>query len=307
MSVFREDSLIWVDGELKPWPEATIHAMSHVVHYGSSIFEGVRCYHTARGPAILRLREHLRRLYASAKMYKIKIPFELETLTDACQTVIRENKYEEAYIRPVVFRGYGAIGIDPTNAPIQTVIGAWPWGSYLGEEALKKGVDVCVSSWQKLRPNTIPAMGKAGGQYLLSQLVKMEAKQNGYAEGILLDANGFISEGSGENIFVILDGKAYTTPVSASILAGVTRNCAITILKELNVEVVEAVLPREFLYTADEIFFTGTAAEVAPIRSVDRIDVGAGKPGEITKSVQKRYFDLITGRSEDVHNWLTFV
>ncbi|MFQ5632042.1 MAG: branched-chain amino acid transaminase [bacterium] len=304
---FDEKSLIWFNGEFRPWSGATIHVMSHVVHYGSNVFEGIRCYNTAKGPAIFRLKEHILRLYRSAKVYRMEIPFEIEDLVQACVDLVRKNQYNEAYIRPFAFRGYGVLGIDPTNCPVDVVIGLWPWGKYLGNEALEKGVDVCVSSWQKFRPNTIPAMAKAGGQYLNSQLVKLEAQSNGFVEGILLDAQGYVSEGSGENIFVILDGRAYTTPLASAILPGITRECAMTLLDELEIEVIDQPLPREMLYIADEVFFTGTAVEITPIRSIDKIQIAHGKPGEITKAVQKRFFEVVKGNVEDKYNWLHFV
>ena len=301
---FDEKCLIWFNGEFRPCSDATIHVMSHVVHYGSNVFEGIRCYNTAKGPAIFRLREHMLRLYRSAKVYRMDIPFEFEELVQACVDIVRRNQYDEAYIRPLVFRGYGLLGIDPTNCPVDVVIGLWPWGKYLGDEGLEQGVDVCVSSWQKFRPNTIPAMATAGGQYLNSQLVKLEAKSNGYIEGILLDAHGYVSEGSGENIFLMLDGRAYTTPFASAILPGITRECAKKLLAELEIEVIEQPLPREMLYMADEIFFTGTAAEITPVRSIDKIQIASGKPGKITKAVQKRFFDILQGNVEDKYNWL---
>lgn len=304
---FDEKSLIWFNGEFRPWSEATIHVMSHVVHYGSNVFEGIRCYRTRRGPAIFRLGEHITRLFRSAKIYRMEVPFTYEDIVQACMQLVIRNKHEEAYIRPIVYRGYGTLGVDPTRSPVEVAIGLWPWGKYLGEEALDQGVDVCVASWQKFQVNTIPAMAKAGGQYLNSQLVKMEAKVNGYAEGILLDSSGCISEGSGENIFIIIDGRAYTTPFASSILPGITRDSAMTLLRELDVEVVEQPIPRELLYIADEVFFTGTAAEITPIRSVDRVPVGNGKPGELTRAVQKRFFDIVRGDAEDKYNWLFFV
>lgn len=304
---FDDKSLIWFNGEFRPWQEATIHVMSHVVHYGSSLFEGMRCYKTIKGPAIFRLEEHILRLYRSAKVYRMEIPFVSNDLIKACVELVRRNKYDEAYIRPVVFRGYGTLGIDPSHCPVDVVIGLWPWGKYLGSEALEEGVDVCVSSWQKFRPNTIPAMAKAGGQYLNSQLVKLEAKSNGYVEGILLDSSGYVSEGSGENIFAILDGRAYTSPNASAILPGITRDCALTLLKEQQIEIIEQPIPREMLYIADEVFFTGTAVEITPIRSIDKIKIANGKPGEITKAIQNRFFNIIEGSVDDQYNWLYFL
>lgn len=307
MPSFDEKSLIWYNGEFKPWAQATIHIMSHVVHYGSSVFEGIRCYSHPNAPAIFRLHDHAVRLVRSAKVYRMEIPYSIEAIEQACHDVISRNKYRDGYLRPIAYRGYGSLGVDPSGCPVHLAIGVMPWGAYLGDDALKHGVDVCVSSWQKIRPNTIPAMAKAGGQYLISQLAKMEAKQRGYHEGLLLDANGYVSEGSGENIFVVYDGKVYTPPIHASILPGITRDCALKILAELGVTVDVTDLPREMLYLADEIFFTGTAAEITPIRSIDGIAVGSGMPGEITKAVQKYYFDVIRGESEDKFHWLSFV
>ncbi len=305
MSSFNENSYLWFNGEFRLWKDATIHVMSHVVHYGSSVFEGIRCYDNPRGPVIFRLKEHIRRMYRSAKIYRMEIPYPEETVVQACKDVIVKNQLSEAYIRPIVFRGYHSLGVDPSACPVEVVIGAWPWGKYLGSTALEEGVDVCVSTWQKFRPNTLPAMAKSGGNYLNSQLVKLEAKINGFVEGILLDSNGYISEGSGENIFLVVDGKMYTPPYSASILPGITRNSAIQLAKELGIEVIETFIPREMLYIADEVFFTGTAAEITPIRSIDRIPIGKGKPGEITLAIQKRFFDIIRGDAEDKYHWLT--
>lgn len=303
---FDENSTLWFSGEYKKWQDATIHVMSHVIHYGSSVFEGLRCYPDVNGGAsILRLQEHIDRLYKSAKIYRMQIPYSAAQICDVCVEVLRKNEYYDAYIRPFAFRGYGTLGVDPRPNPVEVVVGAWKWGKYLGSEALDNGVDVRVSSWQK--PAGLPALSKAGGHYLNSQLVKMEAAADNYIEGILLDQNGFVSEGSGENIFIILDGKCYTSPISSSILKGITRDCTVTLLKEKGVELQEASIPREMLYLADEIFFTGTAAEITPIRTIDKIEVGSGKPGEITQYVQKRYFDIITGKAEDQYNWLTRV
>ncbi|HHL73629.1 MAG TPA: branched-chain amino acid transaminase [Bacteroidetes bacterium] len=305
--MFDENSLIWHNGEYKNWRDATLHVMSHVVHYGSSLFEGIRCYNKeSTGPVVLCLQEHIRRLYRSAKIYRIEIPFSEAELISASLGVVQKNGLQDAYIRPVVYRGYGSLGVDPgENTPVEVAVAAWSWGAYLGESALKDGVDACVASWQKLRPNTLPALSKAGGHYLGSQLVKMEARRHGYAEGILLDANGFVSEGSGENLFLILDGRCYTPPVSASILPGITRKCVMTLADELGLSVEETYIPRDMLYIADELFFTGTAAEITPVRSVDRIDVGNGKPGEWTQAIQRRFFDIISGTAGDEYNWLT--
>lgn len=296
--------LIWFNGELVPWDKATIHVLSHVVHYGSSVFEGVRCYATPSGPAIFRLREHTRRLFDSAKVYRMTLPYTQEQINDACKQVVSANKLDSAYLRPVAFRGYGELGVDPRPCPVDVVVAALNWGRYLGADALEQGIDVGVSSWTRMAPNTLPSMAKAGGNYLNSQLVRLEAAQHGYGEGIVLDVDGFVSEGSGENIFVIRDGTIITPPTSASILNGITRNTAITLARDLDIPVVEAQIPREALYLADELFFTGTAAEVTPIRSVDGIQIGAGRRGPITEQVQSAFFDLISGEREDRWGWM---
>ncbi len=305
MTDFNENSYIWYNGEFRAWKDATIHVMSHVVHYGSSVFEGIRCYNHPEGPMIFRLKEHVRRLFRSAKIYRMEIKFTEDEIVEACKEVIAKNGFKEAYLRPIVFRGYGSLGVDPTNCPVDVVVGAWAWGKYLGKSALEDGVDVCVSSWQKMRANTMPTMAKAGGQYLNSQLVKIEAKINGFIEGILLDSNGYVSEGSGENLFLVIDDKIFTPPYSAGILPGITRNSAVQLAREFGYEVQETFLPREMLYIADEVFFTGTAAEITPIRSIDHVTIGEGKPGPVTRMIQKRFFDIITGEAEDKYNWLT--
>ena len=295
---------IWMNGELVPWESATVHVMSHALHYGSSVFEGIRAYSTPAGPAIFRLQPHLRRLADSAKIYRREIPYALEKLTAACRAVVADNGLASAYLRPLVWRGYGSIGVNPLAAPVETMIAAIEWGAYLGEEALEQGVDVCVSSWTRLAPNTMPTMAKAGGNYLSSQLIVMEAARHGYAEGIALDVNGVLSEGSGENLFVIRDNVIYTTPVTAAILPGITRDSVLTLAREAGYEIREQNLPREALYLADELFFTGTAAEVSPIRSVDGITVGAGKRGPITTVLQQAFFGLFSGETQDKWGWL---
>lgn len=298
---------IWMNGEMVAWENATVHVMSHALHYGSSIFEGIRAYNTPKGTAIFRLQPHLRRLYDSAKIYRMEIPYTQAQLTTACQQIVRDNELKSAYLRPLVWRGYGTIGVNPLGSPVETMISAIEWGAYLGEEAIELGVDVCVSSWTRLAPNTMPTMAKAGGNYLSSQLIVMEAVQNGYVEGIALDVNGVLSEGSGENLFVIRDGVIYTTPLTAAILPGITRDSVITLAKEHGYEVREQNMPREALYLADELFFTGTAAEVSPIRSVDGIQIGAGKRGAITTVLQKAFFGLFNGETEDQWGWLEYV
>lgn len=297
---------IWFNGKLVPWEQATIHVLSHVVHYGTSFFEGLRCYETPRGPAIFRLTPHMRRLVDSAKIYRTEIPYSQEQLVAAVKETVRANGLRAGYIRPVVFRGYGEIGVNPAKNPVEVAIATIEWGKYLGAEAMESGVDVCVSSWNRFAPNTLPAMSKAGGNYMNSQLIKMEALANGYAEGIALDASGQVSEGSGENLFIVRDGVAYTPPSSASILTGITRDTALALLGEMGVPVREQVVPRELLYLADELFFTGTAAEITPIRSVDRVTVGSGSRGPITAELQRRFFALVQGEAPDERGWLEY-
>jgi branched-chain amino acid aminotransferase len=295
---------IWHNGRLIDWNNAQIHVLSHVVSYGSSVFEGVRCYETQQGPAVFRPREHMRRLVDSAKIYRMEVPYSVEELTEAMLNVIRENSMRACYVRPIVLRGYGDIGVLPHNNPIETYIACFPWGRYLGEAALKDGVDVCVSSWTRIAPNTLPALAKAGANYMNSQLIRMEAAANGYSEGIALDENGYVSEGSGENIFVVRDGKLLTPPLGASVLPGITRDAVVKIAGQFGIPVVETIIPREMLYIADEVFFTGTAAEVSPIRSVDKIKIGAGHRGPITEKIQKRFFDIVDGSAKDEFGWL---
>ncbi|MCX6639737.1 MAG: branched-chain amino acid transaminase [bacterium] len=302
-----EKGKIWFSGKLVDWKDATIHVMSHVIHYGSAVFEGIRCYDTAKGPAVFRLKEHVRRLFDSAKIYRMEIPFSQDQVFNACLEVVRVNKLKSAYLRPIVFRGYNTLGVDPRGIPIETVVGALSWGKYLGDEAINEGVDVRVSSWTRIAPNTFPAMAKAGANYMNSQLIRLEAAIDGYAEGIALDANGYVSEGSGENIFIIRDGIIWTPPLGASVLPGITRDSVIKLAEEMGFKVVEQLVPRELLYIADEVFFTGTAAEVSPIRSIDRLPIGAGRRGPITEKIQRRFFDIIEGKVDDPYGWLTFV
>jgi len=296
---------VWHNGKFIPWKDATIHVASHVVSYASCLFEGIRCYETPQGPAIFRLREHTDRLVNSCKIYRMELAYSREQLQQAMVELVRTNKAPHCYIRPVVFRGYGEVGVSPLKNPIEIYLLAWQWGKYLGAEALNQGVDVCVASWHRMAPNTMPTMAKAASNYMNAQLIKMEALTNGYTEGIALDASGHISEGSGENIFVVRDGKIHTPPLASSVLPGITRDSVITLARELGFEVVEQELAREILYIADEVFFTGTAAEITPIRSVDRIVVGAGKPGPITKKLQERFLSIVEGRTEDRYGWLT--
>ncbi|HEV8487903.1 MAG TPA: branched-chain amino acid transaminase [Blastocatellia bacterium] len=298
-------AFVWRNGEVVPWEDATIHVMSHVINYGSSVFEGIRCYDTKRGSAIFRLDAHIERLFNSAHIYRMQIGHSEGEISEACRQIVTANSYKECYLRPLVMRGYGSFGVDPFPCPIETYICAWQWGKYLGAEALEQGVDVCVSSWTRIAPNTLPSMAKAGANYMNSQLIKMEAKINGYVEGIALDPQGYISEGSGENIFTIKDGTVMTPPLYSTILPGITRDSIIKICERLRIPVLERAIPREMLYIADEVFFTGTAAEITPIRSVDKVIVGAGRRGPITTEIQKQFFDIITGESEDEFGWLT--
>ncbi len=297
---------IWHNGKLIDWHNAQLHVLSHVVSYGSSVFEGIRCYETAQGPAVFRLREHMRRLIESAKIYRIEnIGFSVDELSQAALELVAVNKLKSCYIRPIVLRGYGEIGVLGWKNPIETYMACWEWGKYLCEQPLPQGVDVCGSSWTRSAPKTLPTLSKAGGNYLSSQLIRMEAAVNGYSEGIALDVNGVVSEGSGENIFVVKDGKIYTPPLSAAVLGGITRATATTLAQELGHEIVEINIPREMLYLADEIFFTGTAAEVTPVRSVDRIQIGPGRRGPITEEIQREFFAIVNGTKPDRHGWLT--
>lgn len=297
---------IWMNGKLIDWNDAKIHILSHVVHYGSSWFEGIRCYNTAKGPAIFRLDKHLERLYDSAKIYHAAIPYKREELEEAITETIVANKMNSCYIRPIVYRGYGDVGVNPLSNPIDVAIAVWDWGTYLGAEALTKGIDVCVSSWTRPAPNTLPTIAKAGGNYLNAQLIKIEAVKAGFSEGIALDVFGHVSEGSGENVFMVKNGDVYTPPFTSSVLPGITRSSVMTILRDAGYRLIEAPVSREMLTIADELFFTGTAAEITPIRSVDRFPIGDGMPGPITKFVQKEFFDVVKN-GNDRHGWLKFV
>jgi branched-chain amino acid aminotransferase len=303
----RESKWIWHNGEFIPWEEAKVHVVSPAVAFGSSVFEGIRCYRTPRGPAIFRLRDHLRRLEDSCRVYRMRLPYSLDELEEACAAVVEKNELEECYIRPAVLRGYGPAGMNALKAPIEVYIPCFPWGPYLGEDALEKGVDVCVSSWQRAEPNTFPVMAKAAGHYNNSQLMKMEAVLNGYAEAIALGPGGLVSEGSGENVFLVRDGVLITPQVDGTWLRGITRDTILVLAKELGIPVREQSVPREMLYTADEVFLTGTAAEVTPVRSIDQIPVGKGEVGPITRELQSRFLDLVHGRVPDSHGWLTLV
>lgn len=297
---------IWHNGQLVDWRDATVHVTAHALHYGSSVFEGVRAYATPEGPQFFRLGCHTKRLYTSAKLYRIDVPYSESELNAACHEVVARNGLTSgAYIRPIVLRGCGGLGVGPgANFPIEVSVIAFEWGAYLGEGSLERGVDVCVSSWNRVAPNTVPATAKAGGNYLSSQLISMEAHRLGFDEGIALSVDGRVSEGAGENLFLVKDGKLFTPPTTASILAGITRDSVIQLAGSLGIEVVERAFPREMLYIADELFFTGTAAEITPIRSVDRMDIGAGRRGEITAALQEKFFGLFTGKTDDEWGWL---
>ncbi|MCD9047989.1 branched-chain amino acid transaminase [Luteimonas sp. MHLX1A] len=294
---------IWHNGTIKPWAEATTHVMAHALHYGSSVFEGIRAYRTPAGTAIFRLADHNRRLYASAKIHEIDIPYDLDTLNEATREVLRRNRLDSAYIRPVAFRGLGGFGLS-AETPVDMAIGAWPWGAYLGEGVLETGIDACVSSWQRFAPNTIPAGAKAGGNYLSGQLVAREARRLGFGEGIALASTGLLSEGAGENLFLVFDGVLHTPPVSAALLNGITRHTLITLARDAGLEIVERDLPREYLYLCDELFMCGTAAEITPIRSVDGRAVGDGRVGPVTRQLQGLYFGLFDGSTPDRYGWL---
>jgi branched-chain amino acid aminotransferase len=304
---FPKSDKIWMNGKLVAWDDAKVHVGSHVVHYGSGVFEGLRCYPTPEGPAVFRLDAHTERLYASAKIYRMDVPYGPDELNQAILETVSVNRLDGCYIRPLIYRGYGQLGVNPFPCPVDVAIMVWDWGKYLGTEALEKGVDVRVSSWTRIAPNTLPSMAKTAGNYMNSQLIKMEAIKEGYAEGIALDADGNLSEGSGENLFLVKNGTLLTPPLISSILPGITRDCVLTLARRLGIPVVEARLPREMLYVADEVFFTGTAAEITPIRSVDKIVVGRGLRGPVTQALQRAFFDIVECRVPDEYGWLTFV
>ncbi|MFL2546702.1 MAG: branched-chain amino acid transaminase [Candidatus Rariloculaceae bacterium] len=302
----KTSKLIWHDGELIPWEEATVHVLTHALHYGSSVFEGIRVYKSPNGPVGFRLTDHVRRMFNSSKVYYMGIPYSSDTLIAACKDVVAKNGLVDgAYVRPLAYRGYGEMGVagDP-DAPANVSIAAWEWGSYLGDGGLENGVDVCISSWQRVAPNTVPTLAKAGGNYLSSILVTLEARRLGFAEGIALNTAGYVSEGAGENLFLVQDGTIYTPPVSASILAGLTRNTVFALAETLGLTVLEQNIPREMLYIADEVFLTGSAAEITPVRSVDKITVGSGRRGPITESLQDKFFGLFDGSTPDQWGWL---
>ncbi len=298
---------IWHNGKFIDWDDATVHVVSHVISYASCVFEGTRCYATRQGPAIFRLREHTERLLRSAKIYRMEVPYTLDELMQVQLELVRINKLPHCYIRPMILRGYGAVGVNPFKTPIEVYIACWPWGGYLGVDALEKGVDVCISSWSRMAPNTLPAMAKSAANYMNAQLIKMEALLNGYAEGIALDTGGLVSEGSGENLFLVRDGTLLTPPLTNSVLEGITRSTVITLAADLGIPVREQPIPREMLYVADEVFFCGTAVEITPIRSIDKIEIADGRPGPITRHLQEEFFGLIKGEKPDRHAWLTAV
>jgi branched-chain amino acid aminotransferase len=296
---------IWHNGKFINWDDARIHVLSHVVNYASAVFEGIRCYSTPQGPAIFRLREHIQRLIDSATIYRMEIPFALDEMCSAALELIRLNKMESAYLRPIVLRGYGDVGVNPSNCPVEAYMACWDWGRYLGEEAVKGGVEVGVSSWQRPAPNTLPQMAKAAGNYMNSALIRMEAQANGYAEAVALDVSGHVSEGSGENIFIVKNGTVVTPPLANGPLPGITRDTIMALCRDLKIPVSEQIIPREMLYISDELFFVGTAVEVTPIRSVDHIKVGSGSRGPITKQLQDEFFAITSGKKDDRHGWLT--
>jgi len=298
---------IWRDGEFIPWADATVHVLAHSMQFGSSAFEGVRCYKTPQGPAIFRLEDHLQRLLDTCRIYRMEVKYTIDELVAASCELVDRNNMEACYIRPMVLRGFGSSGMVPVESPVEVYLPCWPWGTYLGEGALENGVDACVSSWNRMAPNTIPSMAKVAGNYLSGQLIKTEALRNGFAEGIALTTDGMISEGSGQNLFLVYQDTLYTPTINGTLLHGITRNSILTLARDLGVPVREQELPREMLYTADEIFLTGTASEVTPVRSVDRIQVGSGRRGPITQQIQQRYLDLVKGVGEDTYGWLTHV
>ena len=295
---------IWHNGKFISWDDAKIHVLSHVIHYGSGVFEGIRCYESAQGPAVFRLRDHMQRLVNSAKIYRMELPFSVDDLCQAALDLVRTNKMTACYIRPIAFRGYAEVGVDPRGCPVEVYMACWDWGKYLGDEGLGKGIDVCVSSWNRPAPNTLPQMAKSSANYMNSQLIRMEAKLNGFEEGIGLDHNGHVAEGSGENIFAVRNGIVNTPPLSDAGLSGITRDSVLMLCRDLGIEVVEQAIPREMLYIADEVFFSGTAAEITPIRSVDHIKVGNGSSGPLTKRIQEEFFSITSGKKADRHGWL---
>jgi branched-chain amino acid aminotransferase len=296
---------IWHNGKFIRWDDAQVHVLSHVVNYGSGVFEGIRCYESEQGPAVFRLHDHMQRLVNSGHIYRMDVSFSVDELCQAALELVRANKLSACYIRPIVFRGYGDVGVDPRTCPIEVYMACWQWGKYLGEEGIKNGVDICVSSWNRPAPNTLPQMAKAVANYMSSQLIRMEAKINGYEEGIALDVNGYVSEGSGENVFIVKDGAVITPPFANSALPGITRDSILALCRDFDIAITEQMIPRELLYIADEVFLCGTAAEITPIRSIDRIRVGKGTRGPVTKRLQEEFFAITSGKKSDRHNWLS--
>jgi len=298
---------IWMNGKLVDWSDAKVHIASHVIHYGSGVFEGARCYETRTGPACFRLDAHVRRLLDSAKIYRMESPFDQQQISDAVVELIKHNGFKACYIRPLIYRGYDSLGVNPFPCPVDVAIMLWEWGAYFTKDAIEEGLDVKISTWARSAPNTMPSMAKSVANYANSQLIKMEAILEGYAEGIALDTDGNLSEGSGQNIFIVRDGVIHTPPVGSSILSGITRDSVVTLARDMGFEVREQVLPREMLYIADEVFFVGTAVEVTPIKSVDKIVVGRGRRGPITEALQQRFFDIVRGDAPDTHGWLQYL
>jgi branched-chain amino acid aminotransferase len=305
MAKIGESEWIWRDGEFIKWRDAQVHVLAHSVQFGSAVFEGIRCYSTPQGPAVFRLREHLKRMSNSCKIYRMEPRWTMDELVAATRELVKRNKLDACYIRPMVLRGYGAAGMVPFDSPVETYLPCWPWGAYLGDEALEKGVDACVASWHRVAPNTIPAIAKIAGNYLGGQLIKMEALRNGYEEAIALGPEGMVSEGSGQNVFIVDGGVIYTPPIDGTLLPGITRDTVLTLAAEQGLKVVVQPLSREVLYTCDELFVCGTASEITPVRSVDRLPVGDGKVGPVTRALQTRFLDLVSGRAQDLHHWLT--
>lgn len=307
MAKIGETQFIWRDGTFIDWKDANIHVLSHSVQFGSAVFEGIRCYATPKGPAIFRLREHLKRMLNSCKIYRMPVTYTLDELVEANRELVRRNDVEACYLRPMVLRGYGAAGMVPFDSPVEVYLPCWPWGAYLGAGALERGVDACVASWHRVAPNTIPAMAKIAGNYLSGQLIKMEALANGYDEAIALGPDGMVSEGSGQNVFAVDGGVLYTPPIDGTLLPGITRSTVIALAEELGIKVVVGGLSREVLYTCDELFVCGTASEITPVRSVDKLPVGDGTVGPITKKLQSLFLDIVNGRIADTRGWLTYV
>jgi len=307
MSWDEKGGKIWMDGEFVDWKDANIHVLSHVVHYGSSVFEGLRCYENPNGSGIFRLNEHVERLFDSAKIYKMPIPFSKTEISNGIRDVIAINNLKSCYIRPIAYRGYKELGVSPLKCPVNVTIAAWEWGTYLGDEAMENGVDIGISSWRRFAPDTMPSLAKAGANYMNAQLAKLEAIENGFDEAIMLDYHGFVGEGSGENIFLVKDDVIHTPSLSSSILKGITRDSVIKIAENLGYEVLEEKIPREMLYLSDEVFFSGSAAEVTPIRSIDRIKIGSGNRGPITKEIQSEFFSIVDGKTDDKFNWLSYI